>query len=103
MLLTIPNVSEGRDGAAIAAIGAAFASTGARLLDVHADPDHHRTVYTLAGGVGEIWPALVAGASAGGASTCAARAAATRTSGRSTSRPSCTSMRRGAARPVPRR
>jgi glutamate formiminotransferase/glutamate formiminotransferase/formiminotetrahydrofolate cyclodeaminase len=61
-LLTIPNVSEGRDAAAIAAIGAAFASTGARLLDVHSDPDHHRTVYTLAAGVGEIAPALVAGA-----------------------------------------
>jgi glutamate formiminotransferase len=61
-LLTIPNVSEGRDAAAIAAIGAAFTSTGARLLDVHSDPDHHRTVYTLAAGVGEIAPALVAGA-----------------------------------------
>jgi glutamate formiminotransferase / 5-formyltetrahydrofolate cyclo-ligase len=61
-LLTIPNVSEGRDAEAIAAIGEAFASTGARLLDVHSDPDHHRTVYTLAAGVGEIAPALVAGA-----------------------------------------
>lgn len=61
-LLTIPNVSEGRDGEAIAAIGAAFASTGARLLDVHSDPDHHRTVYTLAAGVGDVAPSLVAGA-----------------------------------------
>lgn len=61
-LLTIPNVSEGRDAEAIEAIGAAFASTGARLLDVHADPDHHRAVYTLAARVGEIAPALVAGA-----------------------------------------
>jgi glutamate formiminotransferase/glutamate formiminotransferase/formiminotetrahydrofolate cyclodeaminase len=61
-LLAIPNVSEGRDAAAIAAIGEAFASTGAVLLDVHSDPDHHRTVYTLAGGVGELAPALVAGA-----------------------------------------
>ncbi len=31
---------------------------------MHSDPDHHRTVYTLAGGVGEIVPALVAGARA---------------------------------------
>ncbi|MEY2516365.1 MAG: glutamate formiminotransferase / 5-formyltetrahydrofolate cyclo-ligase [bacterium] len=62
VLLAIPNVSEGRDADAIAAIGAAFASTGARLLDVHSDPDHHRTVYTLAGGPGELAPALVAGA-----------------------------------------
>jgi len=62
MLLAIPNVSEGRDGAAIEAIGQAFAATGARLLDVHSDADHHRSVYTLAGGVGELAPALVAGA-----------------------------------------
>jgi len=61
-LLAIPNVSEGRDATAIDAIGAAFASTGARLLDVHSDPDHHRTVYTLAGEVGALAPALVAGA-----------------------------------------
>lgn len=63
-LLAIPNVSEGRDADAIAAIAAAFASTGARLLDVHADPDHHRTVITLAGDAGELAPALVAGARA---------------------------------------
>jgi glutamate formiminotransferase/glutamate formiminotransferase/formiminotetrahydrofolate cyclodeaminase len=61
-LLAIPNVSEGRDAAAITAIGEAFTSTGATLLDVHSDPDHHRTVYTLAGAVGELAPALVAGA-----------------------------------------
>ncbi|HEX8158125.1 MAG TPA: hypothetical protein VF526_12140 [Solirubrobacteraceae bacterium] len=64
LLLTIPNVSEGRDRDAIAAIGEAFTSTGARLLDVHSDPDHHRTVYTLAGAAGDIVPALVAGARA---------------------------------------
>ncbi len=62
VLLAIPNVSEGRDPAAIAAIGAAFASTGARLLDVHADADHHRSVFTLAGRAGELAPALEAGA-----------------------------------------
>jgi glutamate formiminotransferase len=61
-LLAVPNVSEGRDATAIAAIGAAFASTGARLLDVHADPDHHRSVYTLAGEPGQLAPALEAGA-----------------------------------------
>ncbi len=62
MLLAIPNVSEGRDRDVIAAIGAAFASTGATLLDTHSDPDHHRTVYTLAGRPGELAPALAAGA-----------------------------------------
>lgn len=48
-LLAVPNVSEGRDGATIAAIGEAFVGAGATLLDVHADPDHNRSVYTLAG------------------------------------------------------
>ncbi len=63
-LLAIPNVSEGRDAGTIAAIGAAFGSAEARLLDVHADRDHHRTVYTLAGGHEELVAALVAGARA---------------------------------------
>ena len=44
------------------AIGAAFASGGARVLDVHADPDHHRAVFTLAGAPGELHRALVEGA-----------------------------------------
>ena len=61
-LLTIPNVSEGRDAEAIAAIAAAFEATGARLLDVHADPDHHRSVLTFAAHGKDIPDALVAGA-----------------------------------------
>jgi glutamate formiminotransferase/glutamate formiminotransferase/formiminotetrahydrofolate cyclodeaminase len=61
ILLAIPNVSEGRDERAIVAIGAAFASAGARLLDVHSDPDHHRAVYTLAGATRELVAGLVAG------------------------------------------
>jgi glutamate formiminotransferase/glutamate formiminotransferase/formiminotetrahydrofolate cyclodeaminase len=63
-LLTIPNVSEGRDERTLAAIGDAFCAAGARSLDVHSDPDHHRTVFTLAGGVDEIVGGLVAGARA---------------------------------------
>jgi glutamate formiminotransferase/glutamate formiminotransferase/formiminotetrahydrofolate cyclodeaminase len=61
-LLAVPNVSEGRDQAIIDALAAAFASRGARLLDVHADPDHHRSVFTLAGRPGQLAPALAAGA-----------------------------------------
>ena len=61
-LLAVPNVSEGRDRSDVAAIGAAFASHGARLLDTHSDPDHHRTVYTLAGHPGELASALLRGA-----------------------------------------
>lgn len=59
MLLAIPNVSEGRDLAAIEAIGAAF---GARLLDIHSDPDHHRSVFTLAGAPGELAQGVLSGA-----------------------------------------
>lgn len=63
MLFTVPNVSEGRDPEAIEAIGAAFAAAdGVRLLDVHADADHHRSVYWLAGGPGRLAEALVRGA-----------------------------------------
>jgi len=60
-LLAVPNVSEGRDGDAIAAIAAAFDQ---ELLDVHSDPDHNRSVFTLAGEPGELAPAVLAGARA---------------------------------------
>jgi glutamate formiminotransferase len=40
------NVSEGRDGAVLDELSAA---AGAVLLDRHCDPDHHRSVFTLAG------------------------------------------------------
>lgn len=48
MLLLIPNISEGRDAEVIAAVGAAYTGAGGVLLDTHSDPDHHRTVHTLA-------------------------------------------------------
>jgi glutamate formiminotransferase / 5-formyltetrahydrofolate cyclo-ligase len=60
-LLAIPNVSEGRDQAAIGAIADAF---DARLLDVHTDPDHHRSVFTLAGDPGALAEAVVSGVAA---------------------------------------
>jgi len=62
-LLAVPNVSEGRDQAALAAIGAAFAAgEGVRLLDTHSDRDHHRTVFTLAAHPGTLVDALLKGA-----------------------------------------
>jgi glutamate formiminotransferase len=64
LLLTIPNVSEGRDEDVIARIGEAFASTGAHRLDVHSDADHHRSVFTLAGDTQQIVSGLLAGARA---------------------------------------
>jgi glutamate formiminotransferase/glutamate formiminotransferase/formiminotetrahydrofolate cyclodeaminase len=86
ILLAVPNVSEGRDVATIAAVGAAFANgaphagastdgaprddaargegspNGVRLLDVHSDPDHNRSVFTIAGPARELGDALVRGA-----------------------------------------
>jgi len=80
-LLAVPNVSEGRDERIIASLAAAFAGEEgpdessqegrptpptsprrARLLDVHADRDHHRAVFTLAGEPGSLADAVLAGA-----------------------------------------
>ncbi|MHB1988236.1 MAG: glutamate formimidoyltransferase [Acidimicrobiales bacterium] len=46
VLEAVVNVSEGRDEVAITAIAD---KAGELLLDVHSDPVHHRSVYTLAG------------------------------------------------------
>jgi len=59
LLESVPNFSEGRDTATIAAIGDAIAAR-ARLLDVHSDVDHNRSVFTLVGEDGELIDALVA-------------------------------------------
>ena len=62
-LESVPNFSDGRDQATIDAIGDALAAH-ARLLDVHSDADHNRSVYTLVGSEGELGDALVAGVQA---------------------------------------
>jgi len=84
LLMSVPNVSEGRDVALIADLVMAFESAGqeweasataaalaageadavrrVRLLDVHSDPDHHRSVFTLAGPQGSLADTLLAGA-----------------------------------------
>ncbi len=63
VLMAIPNFSEGRDSATVRAISEALAAgEGVRLLDVHSDADHHRSVYTLAGEPGALSDALLAGA-----------------------------------------
>jgi glutamate formiminotransferase/glutamate formiminotransferase/formiminotetrahydrofolate cyclodeaminase len=59
-LESVPNFSEGRDQATIVAIGDALAAH-ARVLDVHSDADHNRSVYTLVGTEEELGDALVAG------------------------------------------
>jgi glutamate formiminotransferase / 5-formyltetrahydrofolate cyclo-ligase len=72
VLMSVPNVSEGRDEATIARIGTAFApqlragapASDVRLLDVHSDADHHRSVFTLAGRAPQLADALLRGAAA---------------------------------------
>jgi glutamate formiminotransferase len=59
-LESVPNFSEGRDRATIDAVGDAL-SAHARVLDVHADADHNRSVFTLVGSAEELADALAAG------------------------------------------
>ena len=61
-LLAVPNISEGRESAVVRSIGRAFERAHARLLDVHVDPDHHRSVFTLAGEPGSLAYAVLEGA-----------------------------------------
>jgi glutamate formiminotransferase/glutamate formiminotransferase/formiminotetrahydrofolate cyclodeaminase len=58
--MAVPNVSEGRDRATIERLAGAFGAL--RLLDVHSDPDHGRSVLTFAGEQAEIADGLLAGA-----------------------------------------
>ena len=60
MLESVPNFSEGRDEAVIEALREALSSP-ARLLDVHVDADHHRSVFTLVGEDDELVETLLAG------------------------------------------
>jgi glutamate formiminotransferase len=59
-LESVPNFSEGRDRATIDALAAALGER-AELLDVHADADHNRSVFTLVGEDDELVAALLAG------------------------------------------
>jgi glutamate formiminotransferase / 5-formyltetrahydrofolate cyclo-ligase len=59
-LESVPNLSEGRDERVLAALRESM-SAPARLLDVHVDADHHRSVYTLVGAEAKLVETLVAG------------------------------------------
>ena len=61
LLESVPNVSEGRDASVVAAVAAAFARAGARVLDTHVDGDHNRAVITLVGDDRGVEDGLVAG------------------------------------------
>ena len=58
-LESVPNFSEGRDRATLDALAAAV-SAKARLLDLHADTDHNRSVFTLVAEEDELLDALLA-------------------------------------------
>jgi glutamate formiminotransferase/glutamate formiminotransferase/formiminotetrahydrofolate cyclodeaminase len=60
LLESVPNFSEGRDRTTIDAIGGALAAR-TRLLDVHSDQDHNRSVFTVVGDPDGLVEALVAG------------------------------------------
>ena len=60
MLEAVPNFSEGRDQGVVEALRSAL-SAPARLLDVHVDPDHHRSVFTLVGEANDLVETLLAG------------------------------------------
>jgi len=61
-LESVPNFSEGRDPEAIAALERSLSQPG-RLLDVHTDWDHHRSVFTIVGSGDDLVETLVAGIS----------------------------------------
>ncbi|MFY9885522.1 MAG: glutamate formimidoyltransferase [Candidatus Cybelea sp.] len=56
----VPNISEGRDPATIAAARAAVERTGARLLDWSSDSVHHRSVLTIVGDGAQVLEAGIA-------------------------------------------
>jgi glutamate formiminotransferase len=60
VLEAVPNVSEGRDPRLLGLLAEAFGSR-ALVLDVHADRDHHRSVFTLAAEDEELVSALLDG------------------------------------------
>lgn len=57
--LAVPNVSEGRDPETIQALADACRLPGVSVLDVHSDPDHNRSVITVAGDALALQDAMV--------------------------------------------
>jgi glutamate formiminotransferase len=59
-LESVPNFSEGRDQATLDALAEALGAS-ATVLDVHADPDHNRSVFTLVADGPDLVDALLSG------------------------------------------
>jgi len=53
-LVMIPNVSEGRSPTKLRRLEAAIGGAGGRVLDLHADAVHHRSVFTVTGSMEEL-------------------------------------------------
>lgn len=62
LLEAVPNFSEGRDPATVAAIVSAIREAGAEVLDWSSDADHHRSVVTFVGAPETVEEAAVAAA-----------------------------------------
>jgi glutamate formiminotransferase len=60
LLESVPNISEGRDPVVIEAVEQAFVRHG-RVLDIHSDIDHHRSVFTIVAEPEELIESLFAG------------------------------------------
>jgi len=60
VLESVPNFSEGRDARTIEGLRTALTER-ARLLDVHADRDHHRSVFTVVGREEDLVQSLLSG------------------------------------------
>lgn len=61
LIESVPNISEGRDPAVLDALARAVRDVpGAVLADVHADPDHHRSVFTCLGAPAAVERAVLA-------------------------------------------
>lgn len=58
-LLSPINISEGRDQSKLDAIKSAFKTANSHVVDLHHDADHHRSVFTLAGG--QLTDSVIAG------------------------------------------
>lgn len=60
MIECVLNFSEGRRQSVIRSAVSSLAPSGCRVLDVHSDPDHHRTVVTFVGNADEAHEGAIA-------------------------------------------